>query len=260
MKDFKPSGIVSLLTDFGFGDDYVGSMHASLYSINPEIRIVDLCHDILPGDIEAAAFLLAKDYKVFPAGTVHLAVVDPGVGGDREIIAAVMDGHVFLAPDNGLLDALLSNGEGKKVFTVNNQELFHQKVSPTFHGRDIFTPVAAYISAGGNLTDVGPEKSEWMKGPQVEPRLVGDILVGRVMWVDRFGNLITNLPADSIEEYSIQIAGIRPRLVTTFNDGNPGEPVCLTGSKNTIEVVINGGDAAKTLGLGQGTNVKALPR
>ncbi len=258
MTACKPSGIVTFTTDFGLTDDYVGLLHGAVYIVDPSVHIVNLCHNLVPGEIHAAAFLLLHDHNQFPTGTVHVAVVDPGVGSHREILAARIGDHMFLAPNNGLLHPLLERGPVHEVRKVTNEDLFRKPISNTFHGRDIFAPVAARLATGMPLSEVGPEMTEWHKITQVHPEMEANGYIGRVMLVDRFGNLITNLPPEALVDHTIQIAGTRPRVVDTFSQGNPGETICLVGSKQTVEVVINGGDAAKILGLGVGTAIRAL--
>ncbi len=254
----KPSGIVTFTTDFGLTDDYVGLLHGAIYRVSPDVKIVNLCHNLVPGEIHAAAFLLLHDHAQFPAGTVHVAVVDPGVGTHREVLAAQIGDQYFLAPNNGLLHPLLEMGPVHEIRKVTNEDLFYKPISKTFHGRDIFSPVAAKLATGMPLSEVGPVTEEWQKLSLVHPEEEPAGYNGRVMLVDRFGNLITNLPPEALENHTVQIAGFRPRFVGTFSEGNPGETVCLIGSKQTVEVVINGGDAAKILGLGVGTTVRAL--
>ncbi|MBZ0266505.1 SAM-dependent chlorinase/fluorinase [bacterium] len=255
MPDVKPCSVVSLLTDFGLHDDYVGEMHATICRIAPQVRVINHCHDVPPGDIVGASFLWTKGYDYYPVGTVHVGVVDPGVGSDRGIIATDIHGHIFLAPDNGLLAPLLEIHKPERVYSVENRELFLSEISNTFHGRDIFSPVAAHLATGTKIEEVGPRIFSWNEEVNIDPVTWEDGLMGRVMWIDRFGNLVTNIPESLLINKRVRIAGQFPRLVKAFYEGRLGEAVYLIGSKNTVEVGIRDGDAARTLGVGVGEQV-----
>ncbi len=257
MTEFTPNGLVSLLTDFGWQDDYVGQMHAALLAVNPGLRIIDLCHAVLPGDIDSAAFLLKHDARHLPAGTVHVAVVDPGVGSERAILAARLSGCVYLAPDNGLLDPLLRKAETFEVRLLNNRELFAPEISNSFHGRDIFCPTAAKVAGGTPFEELGPVVYTWKSGDSLEPIREEEQLKGKVYWVDRFGNLITNLPAGEVEGLTIRIGRRRISPARFIAEGNSSDPVWIVGSKGTVEIIVNGGSAAKMLGIGVGHEVSA---
>jgi len=259
MAKFQPGGIIGLMTDFGIEGDYSGLMHAAILGINSKIRVVDLCHSILPGDIETASFILSHDYRYFPGGTVFVAIVDPGVGSERKILAALVNNYIFLAPDNGLLHPILLESEHADVYLVENESYFLSDVSSTFHGRDIFAPVAAHLASGLDIRELGRRADTWNKTIEIGPELREDKIVGKVIFVDRFGNLITNIPSELLETHSITISKLCFWRVKTFSEGHPNEVVCLAGSKETVEIVSNGGNASQITGFEAGAVVEAFP-
>jgi S-adenosylmethionine hydrolase len=184
--------VVTLLTDFGVHDYYVAAVKGTVLRLAPGTQLVDISHDVAPGDIAAASFLLAAAAPAFPPGTVHLAVVDPGVGSRRRILAAETAAGLVVAPDNGLLTPLL---EGSRVHAVERQDLFLAAPGATFHGRDRFGPVAAFLARGGALADLGPEIGDAVRLDRLPPRREPHLLAGVVVHIDRYGNLITNIPA-----------------------------------------------------------------
>ena len=255
---FSPNGFVALLTDFGLQDDYVGLMHAAISRVNPALRIVNLCHEVMPGNIDSASFLLERDASFFPRGTVFVTVVDPGVGSDRHMLVARIESHLYVAPDNGLLDPLLKVHPDHKVRRIENEKLFGPEMSSTFHGRDIFAPVGAHLASGVPFEEVGPETDSWEDGPNLRPILRGRQLHGTVLWVDRFGNLVTNLDSHDVEGYQVTLMRRPLRRVTTFSEGEIGETVWMIGSKGTVEIVVKNGSASKQLGVGLGHPIIAI--
>src|SRR5438105_1663399 len=183
--------IITLTTDFGLGDPFVGIMKGVILSIAPDVQLVDVTHDIRSFDILEAAFIIDSTYRYFPDGTVHVIVVDPGVGSARRPIAAASKGHTFVAPDNGVLSFVLrtdSMALTPSAFWIKNQSLFLNVVSQTFHGRDIFAPVAAHLACGASIESVGPRIVDFIKKSFPKPRPQGDKLVGTVLRIDKFGN------------------------------------------------------------------------
>jgi S-adenosyl-L-methionine hydrolase (adenosine-forming) len=257
--------IITLLTDFGIQDEYVGVLKGVILGTDTMATIVDICHGIGAQDIVAAAHTLKAAYPYFPDGTVHVAVVDPGVGTDRGIIAAQAHGHRFIAPDNGLLAPVLVESESPAIYRVVNENLFRHPVSRTFHGRDIIAPVAARLSAGLSLEDVGPavalEDIHDLDDTKAE-RIGADGIKGRIVHIDRFGNLMTNIHArdlaDSadaqllIEAGDVHISG----LSVAYAQGSPGKPMALVGSRGTIEIAVMEGSAARLLKLARGAIVR----
>jgi S-adenosylmethionine hydrolase len=225
-----------------------------LLSLCPGARIVDLSHEIPPGDVPAAAWVLAQAAPLFPAGSVHLAVVDPGVGTERRPLACEIDGRRYVAPDNGLLSRVLARGREARAFVAAEPALWREPVSDVFHGRDLFAPVAAHLAGGGALADVGPEvpleglaRDAWP-----EPRSEGDVRVGAIVHVDRFGNLVTNLEATPPAAGEVEVAGRRVPVGRTYADVPKGRLVALVGSSGFLEVAENGGSAAASLGASRG--------
>jgi hypothetical protein len=260
-----PSGVVTLLTDFGPGSVYVGQMHGVLLSRAPGVRVVDLSHDSPPGAVAAAGYLLQRSWRHFPPGTVHVAVVDPGVGSGRAVLAARAHGHLFLAPDNGLLGPVLEEAPEAEVHRVENRALMNDEVSHTFHGRDVFAPVAAHLAGGGALEAVGPtvEAEIARPGPQVDAEGVD----GSVLLLDRFGNIVTNIPGSLLEGLG-SAAGLRVRVgasfiddvVRTFSDVPRGVALAYVGSGGHLEIAVNGGHAGSLLALQPGDRVRVERR
>ncbi len=254
------SGLVSLLTDFGPGSAYVGQLHGTLLRHAPGVQIVDLAHDCPPGAVAAGAYILERSHPHFPVGAVHMVVVDPGVGSARKIIAVRAHGHMFIAPDNGLLGGLIQSDPEAKVRCVENPTLRNETVSRTFHGRDLFAPAAAFLASGGAFREVGPETTA--EGPRPGPELGADSIKGRVLLVDRFGNLITDVPRTMVQALG-DPSRIRVRvgpsfidaLVQTFSDVARGVALIYIGSGDHLEIAVNGDRASDLMGLDVGDTV-----
>lgn len=253
------SGIVTLLTDFGLSDPFVGIMKGVILSRFRDASLIDLCHGIPPQSVVDAAFWLERSYGWFPPGTVHVAVVDPGVGSARQILAARAHGHVFLAPDNGLLATSLT-GPGTEVRAVDAGRLGLGTPSATFHGRDVFAPIAADLASGALVfTDVGPP-ARALPCVLAAPRVEAGVVLGAVVTVDRFGNLITNLERATLEAVGARRVSIGGRDVTlrrTYTDAATGELVALINAFDVLELAVRDGSAERQLGLGRGAPVCA---
>jgi hypothetical protein len=252
---WKPSRIVTLLTDFGQQDAYVGVMKGVLYSHAAELRaVVDLTHDIEPQDVHAAAFQLMHAWRWFPEGTVHVAVVDPGVGSERAVLMARDEGHVFLAPDNGLLGPVLSADAEVRALDVERFGLPER--SRTFHGRDVFAPAAAAIAQGLDPSETGPPTELTARASLPAARRQDDGWAGEVVLVDRFGNLISNVPADAIAgdpaSWTVRIRGRSLPVRSAYAEGGPGELLALADSFGRLEVAQRDGNAAAALVCGRG--------
>lgn len=250
-----PKGrVIALLTDFGLDDNYVGTMKAVIAGINPRAQVIDLSHGVRPQDIMGGAFLLVSSYKFFPRGTIFVVVVDPGVGGERKIVCVQSSEYIFLAPDNGIL-GLVTEGEDVRIMVeVSNARFFLPHISSTFHGRDIFAPVAAHLSLGVKPKHLGSRLREIKRLHLPKPEVSADgTLKGEVIYVDRFGNLVTNFDhklVDGVKPHivSITLCGEKiEKLSTTYQDGQAGELVALIGSSGYLEVAINGGNAQRLL-------------
>ncbi len=261
--------IISLLTDFGTRDEYAGVLKGVIAGINPAAVIIDVTHGIAPQNVTAAAYALKASFPFFPQGTIHMAVVDPGVGTQRRIVAAQCMGHVFLAPDNGLLFPVIAAHSPHALYRVENENLFRQPVSRTFHGRDVFAPVAAHLSKGLPVKALGrPLDFSQLRPLAVqEPRKnISGELEGQVVGVDRFGNLITNisdkhLGAMGPGKLSIFIGDHAiERLTDSYAQGPPGVPLAIIGSRACLEIFVNGGHAAGFLNMGQGQVVHVKAR
>jgi S-adenosylmethionine hydrolase len=255
-------GIITLLTDFGLGDPFVGIMKGVILSRFPGAQIVDLSHGIPPQAVAEAAFWLERSHAAFPAGSVHVAVVDPGVGSARSILALEARGQRFLAPDNGLLSDSLLASPGARLHRVDLGRLDHLALpapSATFHGRDIFAPVAAALASGAlDLPALGEPGSA---RPCVLPAPAPDAgaIRGEVVTVDRFGNLITNLGRDLIDAQRARyvLLGERPiPIARTYSDARPGELLALINAFEVIEIARRDGNAEAHLGLGRGAPVR----
>ena len=256
--------LVSFVSDFGYEDWFVGVVHGVVLEICPRARIVDLTHEIPPGQIERAAFVLEAAGPDLPAGTVHLAVVDPGVGTARRALAVRARGQLFVGPDNGILEWALSD-PAAEAHSLTQERWFRHPVSRTFHGRDVFAPVAAHLASGAPLEAFGPRIPDPMRLPRPPLHAQDGELVGRVMFVDRFGNALTNLTASALsdafpgapeETLEVRIGSRSIRgLARSYGDAPIGTLVAIIGSSGRLEIAQVGGSAAITFGLGEGDPV-----
>lgn len=256
----RASGIVALLTDYGLQDSYAGILKGALLSANPRARIVDVTHDIPPQDVREASRVLAAAHPYFPDGTVFVAVVDPGVGTERAVLAAETRRHFFLAPDNGLLGFLEREGELRRAVRVTESKYFRRPLSSTFHGRDLFAPVAGRIAAGLDLARLGP-RLRTLPGIPVAPLEADATRVrGRVVSVDRFGNLITDIPSKLLQRpEKIRIRAGRfvlRSLSRTYADVRKGALAALVGSTGHLEISVNQGDASRLTRVRRGALVR----
>jgi S-adenosylmethionine hydrolase len=247
--------LITLLTDFGTTDAYVAEMKGRLLSLAPAARLVDVSHTLAPGDVRAAAYIIGRVWRQFPEGTVHLAVVDPGVGTDRKALAVAARGHFFIGPDNGILSSVIRDA---KVSIASLA--IPDGVSSTFHGRDVFAPAAAALAGGVALGQLG----EAFGGVPVristrEPYHEGKTLIGEVIYVDRFGTLVTNFTAENLPAYaSVEIEGVEiGKLRRTYGDVATGGLVAYLGSGGDVEIAVRDGSAARRFGIGVGGKVRA---
>lgn len=252
--------VVTLLTDFGRSDYYVAAVRGVLMRLAPGIELVDIGHDVAPGDVEGAAWLLGAAWPWFPPETVHLAVVDPGVGSARRILAARSGEAFFVAPDNGLLTPVLGL-EDVEVRAVESEELYLPGPGGTFHGRDRFAPVAAFLARYAELAALGPVIDDAVRLEIPVPRAEGAVLHGRVAHVDRFGNLVTDVPAEWVGEGAcrVEIGGrVVERRVGSYGEIPAGEAAMLVGSLGTVEVSVEGESLAARWGVGRGEAVRLV--
>ena len=238
-------------------------MKGVILGIAPRIPVIDITHDLAPFDITEGAFTIAQAYRYFPRGTVHVVVVDPGVGSERRPILAEMAGQYFIAPDNGLLSMIWGREPDKKVRHITNEKYFLHPVSRTFHGRDVFSPVAAHLASGVPAARFGKRIEDYVKLTIDKPTRTGKrVWTGVILKVDRFGNLITNLHIDEFADLHTRPfelnAGLQQisKLVTTFSDCAPQQLCVYTGSSGYLEVAVNQGSASKLLGVRSGSPVE----
>jgi S-adenosylmethionine hydrolase len=260
--------VITLLTDFGTDDEYAGLMKGVILSIDPSATIVDITHQIDRQDIVQAAFMIGSVYHYFPEGTVHLIVVDPGVGTDRGLLALKLEKQFFIAPDNGVLTLLLAEENVSSLNLITNPNYFMASVSRTFHGRDIIAPVGAHIANGLEVNELGPEidVQNLVCLDSLGARFTenGD-LKGKVVAIDHFGNLITNITSEQLTEclHAGPQSEIRIRIRSNFVKGlsetyasaGPYIPLATIGSRGYLEIAINGGNAAQHLNVKKGENV-----
>ncbi len=255
------SGIITLVTDFGQQDGYVGAMKGVILGLHPRVRLIDISHEVEPQNVHAGAFLLQAHCRYFPPGTVHLAVVDPGVGSERAALACYAGEHFFVAPDNGLLDFCLDLPDLQAV-RLTQPRYWRQEISATFHGRDIFAPVAAHLAAGESLDHLGEPTALQRRRPRLDCRLDGKTLHGQVVYSDRFGNLVSNISTRSLREFAqdqpvtIYLAGhLIGGLSKTYTDVPPQTPLALIGSFGFLEIAVNLANARLRFAARYGTPI-----
>lgn len=272
------SPIVALLTDFGLQDNYVGVMKAVMSRIAPDVRFIDITHQIQPQQVRQAALTLLNSYRYFAPNTIFLVVVDPGVGGSRKCIAAEAGGYRFVAPDNGVLSFTLEELGGASMVELQNPAYRLPDVSHTFHGRDVFAPAAAHLAAGVSLDELGPRVERIAQQMKPQLRIEAGQISGQVMHIDRFGNVITSIGALSWNEQGLVLRPrfsraqtapvilpaqasvlIKERIVTgirrSYSEVSRGELVALVDSSGFLEIACNQGSAAALLGVGGGESV-----
>ncbi len=258
----KASGILTLLTDFGWQDAYVAAMKGIIFSRFPDARLVDITHEIGPQNILQAGFVLAEAVRWYPAGTVHVVVVDPGVGTQRRALVAEVDEQIIVAPDNGVLSFLLGKSQKARCFELADPALGLKERSATFHGRDLFAPAAAMIASGAVLPrDCGPAIDPIVRMLR-KPKLSRHGAQGEVVYVDRFGNLVTNVPGAALPavRHSIVLkigSQTIANFVQTYGRAEKGELVGLVGSHGQLEIARVEGDAAQVLACKAGASVQA---
>ena len=257
---------ISLSTDFGLKDGFVGTLKGVIWSICPLAQIADISHSITPQNVLEGAFALWRAYPFFPPGAVHLAVVDPGVGTPRRPLAARLGAHFFVGPDNGLFTPMLldaeKNGWPVEIVHLTNADYFLAEVSHTFHGRDIFAPVAAHLANGVPLANFGPAISDPARLSMPQPEKTPTGWCAHITVVDIFGNLTTDLPASALVGVESVIFTLRARkvhgLVTSYGHKQSGELVALVDSENFIELAIVNGSAAQIIGAQVGDEVEVV--
>jgi S-adenosylmethionine hydrolase len=260
--------IITLTTDFGSNDHFVGTMKGVILDIVPEAQIVDICHSVQAFDVLDGALAISQAYSYFPARTVHVVVVDPGVGSARRPILASCDKYHFVAPDNGVLSLVYAREERMHVRNITSEHYFLQPVSNTFHARDIFAPVAAWLAKEVDSQKFGEEVEEYVRFNAPKPKAVDENrLRGVVLKVDRFGNLITNItPQDAPMLFAAEASGFKivvgsreiTEIHSAYAEGAPGEVVGILGSMGFLEIAANRGAAAQLTGAGKGSDVTII--
>jgi S-adenosylmethionine hydrolase len=247
--------IITLLTDFGNADHYVAEVKGVLLTRAPAVTLVDVTHGIPPGDVRSGAYVIGRTWHRFPVGTIHLAVVDPGVGTPRPALAFGAHGHFFIGPDNGVFTPVLHDAEVEAVVLPTPEA-----ASPTFHGRDVFAPAAAGLSNGVPLSTLGEPLGEIpQRLAYTAPHYEGKTVVGEVVYVDRFGSLVTNLTSEQVPTYArleVEDLDLGP-LRRTYSDVTAGGLLAYVGSGGAIEIAVRNGSAARRLGVGVGGRVRA---
>jgi S-adenosylmethionine hydrolase len=257
---------ITITTDFGTKDGFVGTMRGVIWKICPDAQIADITNEIAPQNVQEGAIALWRAYPFFPNGTVHLAVVDPGVGTQRRPIAAKLGSHYFVAPDNGLLTPIIEDAEQKglpvKFVHLTNQTFWLQDVSHTFHGRDIFAPVAAYLAKGAQLSELGPAITDVIRSPLPKPEKTAAGWKAQIAVIDIFGNLTTNLPASAVEgnsQLTFRLKGVEVKgLIASYGQRKPGDLVALVDSEGYIEIAVVNGSGAKKLNAQVGDSVEVI--
>jgi len=248
--------VVTLLTDFGLEDEYVGLVKGVILRVNPSAQIVDLCHEVPPGDVSKANWLLRWSWGYSPGGTVHVVVVDPGVGSSRKILCLDHQGHRFLAPDNGVLSSVLAGISRPRLYAVANRRYALKTISHTFHGRDLFAPAAGHLSRGLAPYRLGPRVTTFRRLALPAVKKNAHALEGRVIHLDRFGNAVTNLPAEEVKRLArrgplrVLVKGIRPlKIQSSYSSVSQGDPLALVGSRDLLEIAVSRGSAHRKLRL-----------
>jgi S-adenosylmethionine hydrolase len=263
VKSTHSRALITLLSDFGTRDAYVGAMKGAILSLNPQVLPVDLTHSVPPQDIRAGALILASVAPYFPPQTVHLAVVDPGVGSGRRGLAAYCRGQFWVGPDNGLFHLIFQAADALSIVSLENPLYFRPQVSPTFHGRDIFAPVAAHLSLNVDLSRFGPQITDPVGLDLPEPRFGPATVRGEIIYVDQFGNLVSNVLVAELlawqgeQDISLKAGPVVVRgLARTYSDVAPGEFLALAGSHGFLEIACTGDNAARRLNAGVGMPVE----
>ena len=261
----RPS-LITFTTDFGLSDWFVGTMKGVVLGMAPQTQIIDISHAVPSGNRRAGAFALRSAFGYFPKGTVHVAVVDPGVGSNRRAIAVETRNYLFLGPDNGVLSWALIDEDVLAIHSLDHSKYFLPRVGRTFHGRDVFAPVAAHLAKGLPIAKLGWKQASFVRLPWPEPRVQRSKIRGEVLHLDKFGNAISNIDASAVSALSVN-AGIEVRLgrkrigglSPCFASVPQGQPVAVIGSSGFLEIAVNGGNAARLLKISIGNPVHVSP-
>lgn len=255
--------ILTLLSDFGLSDVYIGVMKGVIAQVNPQLTVVDLTHQLPPQNVAAGRFSLMNAWSYFPNETVHVAVVDPGVGSHRRAIAVEFAGGFLVGPDNGLFSGVLDQQPARRAVELSNSQYWRTPAtSHTFHGRDIFAPVGAHLASGAAFENLGPEIDPATLVQLAVPGVIQteSEITGVVQYVDQFGNLITNIPGRAVagKGWAVRVHNLTIPSYETYSDSAPSQPLALIGSHDWVELAVNGGDAHFQLRLGWGDSVQVI--
>lgn len=248
--------VITLITDFGYKDPFVGQMKGVILRINPYAKIVDITHDITSHDIEEAEYIIKTSYKYFPPESIHIVVVDPGVGSKRKALVVKSQEHYFLAPDNGVLSSVIKNAPFKAV-SIENEKFILKKDSPTFQGRDLFAPVAAWLSKGIPLEEFGSAVSNPVLIDVATPSAVQGKITGKIVHIDKFGNAITNIVIEKEMINYVRVNNLRFPVVNCYSD-SPNKPAALINSDGFVEIFVYLRSAAEALNLKKGQTVEVI--
>lgn len=261
-----PISLITLLTDFGDRDYFVASMKGVILGINPQARMVDLSHHVVPQQVEEAAYLLKCTYRYFPDGTVHIAVVDPGVGSARRALLVTTSRHFYVAPDNGILSYVFAEETSVEVRQIENRQYRLDSEGATFDGRDLFAPAAAWLTKGQAPGSFGRLVRDFVRLPIPEPQWQDQRFIGEVVYVDHFGNLISDFTMEHVKEITSATRGKAPEIrigsctiqgmVRCYDEGDPTHPQALINSNGQLEIFLKGGNAAEQLKSGRGERVE----
>lgn len=250
--------IITLTTDFGTRDGFVAQMKGVILGLNPDARLIDVTHDIEPFSVTSGALVLKGISRAFPAGTIHVAVVDPGVGGERRGMVLKAGDHYYVGPDNGLFSLVRAGEQSWHAREIENPQIVRADPHPTFHGRDVFAPVAAHLSTGLRIESMGPRLLDPVTLPIASPRIIDRGIEGCVIHIDRFGNLTSNIEAGMLTRgvRNVALGDVKiPRMSRFFGEVESDEPVALINSFGFLEIAVNRGNAAERFGAAEGAQV-----
>jgi len=252
--------VVTLTTDFGIQDEFVGVMKGVIWKIHPTVQIADITHAVQPQNILQGAIILGRAYRYFPPGTIHIAVVDPGVGTNRRGLIARAGDQFFVGPDNGLFTVPFSSGVPVEVYALENTQLQLQSISSTFHGRDIFAPAAAFVANGTPLSAFGPKINNPISIETPVPMRIGNVIEGQILYSDTFGNLVTNITRTDLADEIVQEIRCGDQRIhgisTTFGSARPGELVAIFDSGDALSLCVVNGNARQHLGPAKKVELK----
>jgi hypothetical protein len=256
--------IITLLTDFSNKDGFVGTMKGVILSINPRVELVDISHEVSRHNTLEASVVLRTSYHFFPKGTIHLVVIDPEVGGSRRAILVETEKYFFVGPDNGALSFALENEKIKKVVELTNTKYFSHDVSNTFHGRDVFAPVAAHLAKGVPASKFGTLTKEYRRFTLLSPRIHRHGVSGKVIYIDHFGNLVTNISGGMAiklaqKKIAVNIKNFKiDKISKTYTDSPAGQVMAVIGSNDCLEIAVNQGNASEILKAKEGTEIDMI--